>query len=227
MTEPVNEPPRTRAYRSPVREEQAARTRAAIVAAAGELFVDLGYARTSIRAVAERAGVAADTVYAVFGTKVRLLTAVIDARLAPPGVPNVMDRPEARAVREATDQRTMLQLFARDMAAVSTRVRPVYEVLRTASAVEPDLARVLAEMDGYRLQNMRRLVTWLGGLGPLRLDEDSATTTVWALASPDVGRALCDVEGWTEDRHAEWLADVLIHTLIEPAAPTSMARLEP
>ena len=72
-----------RSYSSAVRKEQAAQTRARILEAAGELFESNGYARTTIAAIAERAGVAADTVYAIFGNKARVLTALIDVRLAP------------------------------------------------------------------------------------------------------------------------------------------------
>src|SRR4051812_49137479 len=93
-----------RSYKSPIREEHAARTRARILDAAGQLFEEQGYARSSIRAIADTAGVAPDTVYAVFGTKARVLTALVDRRLAPAaGVDNVMDRPELLAVRDEAD----------------------------------------------------------------------------------------------------------------------------
>src|SRR3984893_17913018 len=138
-----------RSYSSAVRQEQAAQTRTRIIEAAGELFASRGYARTTMREIAEAAHVASDTVYAAFGTKARVLTSLIDSRLAPAaGVDNVMDRAEARAVRDEPDRRRQIHLFARDIAAISARVRPVYEILRTASAVEPDMAGVLAEMEG-------------------------------------------------------------------------------
>jgi AcrR family transcriptional regulator len=213
MTEPVKK----RAYRSTVRREQAARTRSLIVDAAGDLFVAQGYASTTVRQIAERAGVAPDTVYAAFGSKVRVLTAVIDARLAPRGDENVMDRPEATAVRDAPDQRAQLAAFARDMAALSTRVRPVYEVLRTAQAADADVAAVFAEMERHRLANMRRLVEWLSARGPLRLDAEQAADVVWTLASPDVARLLCDVRGWSEEDHAAWLEQALAAALLPQA----------
>jgi hypothetical protein len=153
-------------------------------------------------------------VYAVFGSKARVLTAVIDARLSPPGVSNVMDRPEAQAVRDETDQGSQLRRFARDIASLSTRVRPVYEVLRTAAASEPDARAVFEEMEAHRLTNMGRLASWLLERGPLRADENTAATTIWVLASPDVARMLCDVQGWTEQEHADWLETLLVSTLL-------------
>lgn len=203
-----------RAYSSAVRQEQAAQTRARIVEAAAALFAEEGYGRTSIKAIAERAGVAVDTVYAVFGTKARVLTAIIDARLAPAGDASVLDRPEARAVRDEPDQRRQIKLFARDMAALSTRVRPVFEILRTAPAVEPELAALLEEMEGYRLRNMRAFVGWVAAHGPLRTSVDRAAESVWVVASPEVGRMLCDSRGWTERQHAAWLEDALVRLLL-------------
>ncbi|HET6860684.1 MAG TPA: TetR/AcrR family transcriptional regulator [Streptomyces sp.] len=215
MSKPVNRkrvPKRT--YTSAIRQSQAARTRALIVNAAAELFTSDGYAQTTVRSIADRAGVAADTVYATFGSKVRVLTAVIDSRLAPPGTANVTDRPEATAVRDEPDQRRQVHLFARDIAALSTRVRPIYEVLRTASAVEPEARAVYAEMEQHRLANMRRVASWVAARGRLAVDRERAARTIWAVASPDVARMLCDVEGWSERQHAAWLEEVLVATLL-------------
>lgn len=208
------EPVKKRRYHSELRAQQAARTRATIVEAAGELFLADGYARTTIRAIAERAGVAPDTVYAVFGTKVRVLTAVLDARLAPAGEDNVTDRDDAQAVRTAGDQRQQLRLFASGIAAILTDARPVYEVLRTAYAVEPEVREVFDEMESARLTNMQRLAGWLQDNGPLRVDADRAAVIIWTLASPDVGRMLCDVQGWSEAEHAEWLETMLTCALL-------------
>jgi AcrR family transcriptional regulator len=211
----MSKPVKKRTYSSPVRQEQAALTRGRIVEAAGALFLSQGYARTTIRQIAEAANVSADTVYAVFGTKARVLTALIDQRLAPAAdTDNVLDRPEAHAVREEPDQRRQLHLFARDMAAISARVRPVYEILRTASAVEPEMATIRAEMDAYRLRNMRQAAEWVAAHGPLRVDIDRAGEIIWALASPDVSRMLCDGRGWTQEEYAMWLEDALARVLL-------------
>jgi AcrR family transcriptional regulator len=214
-----------RSYTSTVRQEQAAHTRTRIVEAAGGLFESQGYARTTIREIAEAAAVATDTVYAVFGSKARVLTALIDSRLASPsGVGNVLDRPEAAAVRDETDPRRQIHLFARDMAALSTRVRPVYEIMRTASAVEPEMATIFAEMDGYRLRNMRQAASWFAARGPLRVDVERAAETIWVLASPDVARMLCDARGYSEAEYADWLEDALIRTLLPDAEPKRNAK---
>ena len=204
-----------RKYSSAVRDEQAARTRARILDAASELFLERGYARTTMKDIADSAGVARDTVHAVFGSKARVLTALIDLRLVPDGsVASVRERPDALAVRDEVDQRKQIELFANFIAGISTQLRPVFEILRTASAVEPEMAKVFEEMDRFRMKNMQTYARWIAARGPLRVSTRRAGEIIWALASPDVGRMLCDELGWTQTQHARWLSDTLIRTLL-------------
>jgi hypothetical protein len=154
-------------------------------------------------------------VYAIFGSKARALTALIDQRLAPAqGVENVLERPEATVARDKTDQSRQIHQFARDIASVSTRVRPVYEILRTASAAEPAMAAIRAEMDAYRLRNMRQAAQWFAARGSLRIDVERAGEIIWTVASPDVSRMLCDDRGWSQDEYADWLEDTLVSALL-------------
>lgn len=204
-----------RKYSSAVREEQAARTRARILDAASKLFLERGYARTTMKDIAAQADVARDTVHAIFGSKAQVLTALIDLRLVPDGaVLNVTQRPDAQAIKDEADQRRQIELFAKFIAGISTELRPVFEVLRTASAVEPEMGKVFEEMDDFRLKNMQTYSTWIAARGPLRVNTRQAGEIIWALASPDVARMLCDELGWTESQHARWLADTLIRTLL-------------
>lgn len=209
-----------RSYSSPTRERQAAETRTRIVECAAQLFLSLGYGRTTIRQIAEEARVAPDTVYATFGSKIRVLTAIIDARLSPAGEPNLMERPEALAVRDEPDQHRKLELFASDINNVLARVGPVYEILRTAAAVDAEAAEVFAEMNRYRLSNLTNVARWLADCGPLRVDVERAAEIIWVLASPDVARLLKELRGWSDADYSCWLADAL-ERLILPDRPTS------
>jgi hypothetical protein len=100
----------------------------------------------------------------------------------------------------------------------------VYEIMRTASAVEPEMATIFAEMDGYRLRNMRQAASWFAACGPLRVDVERAAETIWVLASPDVARMLCDARGYSEAEYADWLEDALIRTLLPDAEPKRNAK---
>jgi AcrR family transcriptional regulator len=204
-----------RTYSSIVRDEQAMRTRTRILDAAADLFLARGYGRTTVKDIADQAGVARDTVHAVFGSKARVLTALIDRLLVPDdSVANVTERPDVQAVKNEVDQRKQIELFAESITQLSTGLRPVFEILRTASAVEPEMAKVFEEMDRYRMQNMQTYAKWLAANGPLRVTTRRAGEIIWALASPDVGRMFCDELGWTQAQHARWLADTLIRSLL-------------
>ena len=204
-----------RRYSSTVREEQAARTRMRILDAASELFLERGYALTTMKDIAARADVARDTVHAIFGSKARVLTALIDLRLVPDGtLTNITQRPDAQAIKNEVDQRTQLELFATFIAGISTEIRPIAEILRTASAVEPEMAKVFEEMNRFRMNNMQTYANWVAARGPLRVSTRRAGEIMWAVASHDVARMLCEEIGWTESQHARWLADTLIRTLL-------------
>src|SRR5690606_36636166 len=136
----------------------------------------------------------------------------IDRHLAPGGESSILATSGALAVRDAPDQATQLELFAASMAAVSTVVRPILKVLRSAAAVDPDLAAVHAEMEGYRLAHMTAVAGWLAARSPLRVPTRQAGEIIWAIAGPDVARLLCDRPGWTESQHADWIRDTLTRT---------------
>jgi AcrR family transcriptional regulator len=207
---------KSRPYASPLRQEQAAQTRARILDAARALFERDGFARTTVKSIAAAAKVAPDTVYATFGTKVRVLTGLIDRELtASADAASVTDRPEAHAVRDELNQFEQLRLFARDIATVLERVRPVYEILHNAAAVDAELLAVTQEMDNNRLKQLRTIAGWLAARGPLRVDVERASEIIWAIASPDVARLLCDGRGWTVDDYATWLEDTLVRTLLD------------
>lgn len=96
----------TRPYRSSLREQAAGLTRTAILDAAERLFAEHGYARITIVRVAEAADVAANTVYAAFGTKAGLVVALMERGAAEPAIGRALDRVSkaadgAEAVRHA------------------------------------------------------------------------------------------------------------------------------
>lgn len=209
MAEPVK-----RAYTSSLRQEQAAQTRSRILDSAATLFLTKGYPSTTIREIAEGAGVAVDTVYATFGAKVRVLTALIDRRLAPAGQTSVLERPETLAVRDEPDPHRQIRLFADEIAHISERVRPMFEMLRVAAAVEPEVASVYRKMEAQRARNMRQATDWIAANASLRLPVDRAADIVWTLTSPDVARLLCDLQGWSTSDYADWLDDTLTRLLL-------------
>jgi hypothetical protein len=76
------------------------------------------------------------------------------------------------------------------------------------------MAMVFEKMNRFRMNNMQTYARWIAAGGPLTVSTRRAGEIIWALASPDVGRMLCDEIDWTESQHARWLADILIRTLL-------------
>src|SRR5687767_11182338 len=88
-----------RQYTSERRSEQARETRRRILDAARELFLEQGYGATTISAIASRAGVAVQTVYAVFGSKRQLLSDLVDVSIVGDDLPiPMLKRPDVREV---------------------------------------------------------------------------------------------------------------------------------
>jgi AcrR family transcriptional regulator len=205
----------TRSYTSAVRDEQARRTRARIVQAADELFREKGYAKATMKDIADRAGVARDTVHAVFGNKAALIPAMVDLRLVPDeSVANVAESREAQAVMNEPDRVRQLELFADFITRLNVVLRPVFAVMRSAAPSEPAVAATLEQLEKNRMQNMRLYASWFAARGSLRVSEEEAANTVFAITSPDVGRLLCDELGWSRKKHAAWVADMLKRALL-------------
>ncbi len=216
MSEPVKTP---RPYRSPVRDARAARNRRRILESARELFLADGYARTTVAAIAREAGVSDDLVFHLFKSKRGLLTEVLS--FAVTGEVDgavVLEQEGPRAVRDEPDQRRKIAMFAEDVSARVARARPVDDVMRSAAAVDPQVARMRERMQRARLRNLTVFVGWVADRGPLRagVDVDQAAATVWTLTSPDVQRLLVDDLGWTLEQYAAWLRDTLESKLLPP-----------
>lgn len=211
----MSEPVKTRPYRSPLRAERARANRVAVLREAHRMFLADGYGRTSVAAVAAAAGVSEDLVYKLFGNKRGLVVEVLNFAVTGVGdSPTVLEQDRPRQVREETDQRRQLALFAEDISERTRHGRPVDDVIRSAGEVDPVLAAKRAEMHRQRLTNLRTFIDWLGANGPLRdgLDPDEAAATVWTVTGPDVHRLLVDDLGWDHDHYRAW-----VHRTLEAA----------
>lgn len=212
MPEKVNR----RGYHSPLRAEQAARTRRRIVETAAGLFRRDGYPATSLAAVAREAGVATDTVLHVFGSKRGLLSAVMDVTIGGDDRDvALLDRPDPQAMRLETDQQAQLRMFAAGVTAQLERVRPMDDILRSAATVDPEAATLHADLHlRQRREAMATVAGWVAAHGPLRVDERLAADTLWALASPAAHRAFRVDLGRSAEEFRDWLADVLVRVLL-------------
>src|SRR6266571_83815 len=148
-----------RRYDSPRRREQARATRQAVLEAARELFVERGYAVTTIDAIAAGAGVSPETVYATFKNKRSLLSQLVDVSMAGDDAPiPILERSWVREVRDEPEPLRRLQILARNGRLILERTAPIYDVLRSAAAADPQVA-VLWELNkAQRFAGQRELL---------------------------------------------------------------------
>lgn len=205
-----------RVYNSAVRRDRAAATRLRIIDSARALFLERGYAKTSVPAIAAAAEVSPDTVFHIFRNKRKLLKELVDLDIGGDDDPTpIMQRGPALSVRDEPDQRAQIRLFAHGIAGQVARIREMDDILLGAAAVDADIAALRADIqDRQRKAAMTQIASWIGARGPLAVDIDTAGVTIWALTSPEMHRMLCDRSGWSTDRFGQWLEVTLTASLL-------------
>jgi AcrR family transcriptional regulator len=194
-----------RSYSSPARSAQALRTRAEVVAAAHELFVSKGWVATTMAGVAERAGVARQTVYLMFDSKQALLDVCIDQRLRGSGADMpVRNQPEYRAMASGTTAERVTA-GAKWLAGAHERSATIQRVLDQAAVTDPAAAARLREREQGRWQEVAFAIGLVLGTKPTREFVD----LVWTMASRDVWLKLVEQRGWTRAHWQSWFEGAL------------------
>ncbi|QKW20114.1 TetR/AcrR family transcriptional regulator [Kitasatospora sp. NA04385] len=202
-----------RPYDSGRRQEAARRSRAAILAAGRELLLRDGYRATTVRAVAERAGVSPETLYKAFGGKPGLVKALWDVTLAGDDEPLAMaQRPQLKAVLAARDTHAKLRLYAAFVRGVHERLADLAALLAQAG---PDGSQILTLSEEERMTGVSAFVTHLTDTGVLPADADAArlADSWWALTGPHLYTQLTAGRGWNTDAYEDWLTGMLLSGL--------------
>jgi len=218
MSDPANVSSQpSKRYASEVRDEQARRTRRAIVTAAHDLFLAQGYAATTIDGIAQAAHVSRRTVFNSVGGKAALLKLALDWAVAGDDEPIAMaDRPAVKAIQAEPDPRQALMLWVQTVAEVSARSSPIGEVLIAAADVEPAAAELLAEAGRNRLFGATAFIRYLASLDGLAagMTEQRAADLCWALMDGHLYRLLVIQRGWSAAEFTRWLSGSLTAALL-------------
>ena len=204
------------------RQARTRRARAAVVAAARALFLERGYAATTIEAISDLSDVPPATVYRLFSSKLGILKELFNVSIAgdDEAVP-LEARPHVRALIADRDPRKQLSGFVGISRGIMARTEPVYRILVSAAGSDPDAAALLAELTRQRQQGQGQIAGLLARSGALRppLRERDAADIIHALMSPEVYRLLVGDRGWPPERYEQWLSGTLIDQLLPPPAP--------
>lgn len=205
---------RPRPYRSPVRSQQAAATRRKITVAAGDLFALHGFTGTTVNAIAESAGVTAQTVYAIFGSK----GAIVGALLAQFESSANAEGWAARISAEA-DPARKLAAFAHWTTALFASSRAVITGVQGAAG-DPAMLELRREGDQHRRAALTTLIAELAANRALRADlrEEVCVDRAWLLTGVETYLGATDGCGWSDDDYSSWLAELLQNQLLCRAA---------
>jgi len=217
-----------RNYRSEVRAAGAAATREAVLIAARELFTADGYG-CPIARIAERAGVAVDTVYTSVGRKPALVLAVIDMVLGDADRPLAAEqRGYVQRILAAPGALEKIAIYSGALAHLLPVVAPLQEALRDAGRKDPDCADTWVRLEERRAGNMLLFAQDLRTTGELRddLDDQQVADIVWSTNSA-VYYSLLSRRGWSPQQIGDHLADLWTRTLVDPAVWVSDATTRP
>jgi len=204
----VAEPPARRAYRSTLRAEQAGETRRRLLTAAGACFAERGYAGTSLKAIADRAGVSVETVQ-LNGPKSDILLAAYEQQfIGEEGRRSLLERDVVQHLLELTEPTAMVAGIVDFLASANAQSAALAAAFEAAALSDPKIDEVLRGL-GKRARNDARAATRLiasrGGVSSGRpLDE--VGDELWFVMRPPHYLALVEHAGWTFEQYRGWLA---------------------
>lgn len=196
--------------RPTLRDERARVTRRRIAEAARILFKTRGYGATTLQAVAEEAGVAVQTVYAVYGSKAGILHELRDAVLREPAAETLFEA----AMLEADAERR-IDLFASSIRRRWESGHDVVAIHRDASSTDQAVRAEVEQVLGMRRAGIDRLARSLEPDLATGIDVAHAGAVLDALTLPEVYAQLVDIRGWSADEFEAFLAKCLKNELLE------------
>ena len=209
--------PRKRPYHSPVRAEAARQTRARLRDTARRLFVEQGYVPTTMKQIANEAGVAERTLYLAFPSKAALLQELIGVALA-----GGEDGPRADATDYAgtaaeLGARPAIGRFCADTTALYERAGELLQLGEHAAESDPELRPLADAGAAATLRVIGTLVAGIAGAGALRADVTprEAADAAWAISHFTSHQLLRKRRRWSRARYERWLTDTLTHALLD------------
>jgi AcrR family transcriptional regulator len=202
---------RKRTYNAALRQEQAQMTRARILDAARRVLTTGTYSSVTMEEIAKDAGVSSQTVYAVFGNKLRLAQEIIEVGFHFEGLEEL----DARLL-ESSDPEVLLRGAAQISRRIYETCADLLRFLRESG--DPKLlARYHVNQD-LRLTRETFLPAALEKSGRLRpgLSPAELLAVIWAMTASDLYSMLVFERGWTPSRYEDWLGITLISLLLTP-----------
>src|SRR5260370_5511849 len=194
------------------RRPRAGEPRRRIIEAGLRLFLEKGYANTTVQGIAQAALVAPATIYQAFGTKHAVLAAALDITVAGDDTAlAVLDRDWVENARREKDRGRQLRLIVEGASQIAARTAPLKAILRDAAATEAAARELIREDHERRHRTQEGLVDLLIENRQLRagIDRRRAVDTFFALVNSATYELLVILRGWTLSEWQAWIADVI------------------
>jgi AcrR family transcriptional regulator len=145
--------------------------------AAQQVFVEQGYARSSMDAIARAAGASRKTIYARYANKAEVLTAVVNRLLESAMAPH---QEQVRATPMRGEPRVLLLQIARELASLSEapHVAGINRLVFAEALQAPDLARLFLDLHARAADEVRENLEALRNEGSLPRLHDSRLAAI-------------------------------------------------
>lgn len=205
-----------RSYDASGRRAEAGVRRQRVIDSARELFLQRGFAATSIADIAAAAGVSPQMIYAAFGGKAGILARVVDITAGGDDEDVLLrERPASIVAQAIDDPRERLRAMARQSADLNERVGPVLAIVDSASGADESVGE-LREQIGAAIRE-DTLAVARTSLRDLRADHtiEEVADVLRTLAGHRTWQSLVVEGGWSQRRYSAWLEDTLVRSLLD------------
>jgi AcrR family transcriptional regulator len=184
------------------REEYADQTRAAVIAAARQLFAENGFFQTKVEQIAKLSRVSPATVYAQCGGKQGLLQSLMDSWTQAPAVDD-----SYRESLASADATLVMQALSTGYLQITKQWGDVIQVVIDVAPHDDESAAVLATARRRHNRNLTAICRHLEDIGALRdgVDARLASRIITYFYGIDGLLRTRDVFGWSLERSNEWL----------------------
>jgi len=183
-------------------------TRARMLDAARQLFLERGYAGTTIPEIAAAAGVAVPTIYWAFGSKRAIVSEIRAAWLE-----TARTGERLREVLAIDEPGARLDAYAAFMGNQWATGAEALSIQQDAMRADPEVAAEIAAVLAERAGRLKAVVAPLAAQLREPLTVETAHDLLLALSLLEVYRELRD-RGWSDPEYKAWLGNVLREQLL-------------
>lgn len=204
--------PATRTYKSPLRAEQAAATRRAIVAGAAKVLTERGYIGTTMPQIAAAAGVSVESVHKVGSKSALLIMAFKQAYAGESGWRTILDEPDLLRIMSMEDTNEAIAGYAAFIAEANSRSEGIWPAVRAAALSEPQVAEQIDELIALKKQDFLAGIAWYIGRGLIAEGADLATAApyLYILTSQETYDQLTQDWGYSVETYTQWLTAAIL-----------------